>query len=83
MVELTEAAKAVLADEGYDPASGARPLRRAIQRLVEDPLSEAILKGHFKAGDTVMVDGKDGHLSFNAKKHKEEKVAAHVGQPEG
>jgi ATP-dependent Clp protease ATP-binding subunit ClpC len=55
-IELTEAAKDLLAAEGYDPALGARPLRRAIQRLVEDPLSEKILWKEFEAGDTIIVD---------------------------
>ena len=45
-----------LADRGYDPQLGARPLRRAIQRLVEDPLSERLLWKEFRAGETVMVD---------------------------
>ena len=60
-VELTEKAKARLAKEGFDPAFGARPLRRTMQRLVETPLSTKILKGEFKEGDHVIVDvGADG-----------------------
>ena len=55
-IELTEAAKDLLARKGYDPSLGARPLRRAIQRLVEDPLSEKILWKEFEAGDSVIVD---------------------------
>jgi ATP-dependent Clp protease ATP-binding subunit ClpC len=55
-IELTEGAKDLLASEGYDPALGARPLRRAIQRLIEDPLSEKILWKEFEAGDTIIVD---------------------------
>jgi ATP-dependent Clp protease ATP-binding subunit ClpC len=55
-LELTQAAKVHLADRGYDPQLGARPLRRAIQRLVEDPLSERLLWKEFRAGETVMVD---------------------------
>ena len=54
--EVTEAAKAYLAREGFDPQYGARPLRRAVQRLVEDPLAEEILLGRFLANDTVVVD---------------------------
>ncbi|HEX9993493.1 MAG TPA: ATP-dependent Clp protease ATP-binding subunit [Acidimicrobiales bacterium] len=53
---LTNEAKQHLADKGYDPALGARPLRRAIQRLVEDPLSERLLWKQFRAGETVVVD---------------------------
>jgi ATP-dependent Clp protease ATP-binding subunit ClpC len=55
-LELTQAAKVHLADKGYDPTLGARPLRRAIQRLVEDPLSERLLWKEFRAGETVIVD---------------------------
>jgi ATP-dependent Clp protease ATP-binding subunit ClpC len=55
-IELTEAAKNLLSSEGYDPALGARPLRRAIQRLVEDPLSEKILWKEYEAGDTIIID---------------------------
>ncbi len=54
--ELTEEAKAQLAKEGFDPAFGARPLRRTLQRQVENPLSTKILKGEFKEGDRIMVD---------------------------
>ncbi len=54
--EVTDAAKGFLAREGFDPQYGARPLRRAVQRLVEDPLAEEILLGKFVANDTVVVD---------------------------
>ena len=60
-VELTEAAKVELAKEGFDPVFGARPLRRTIQRRVENPLSTKILQGEFKEGTRVLVDvGADG-----------------------
>jgi ATP-dependent Clp protease ATP-binding subunit ClpC len=55
-IELTEAAKKHLAEKGYDPSLGARPLRRAIQRLVEDPLSERLLWKEFRAGQIIVVD---------------------------
>ena len=55
-LELSPAAKVLLADRGYDPSLGARPLRRAIQRLVEDPMSERLLWKEFHAGQTVHVD---------------------------
>jgi ATP-dependent Clp protease ATP-binding subunit ClpC len=55
-VELTDAARKWLAKEGYDPAFGARPLRRAIQKNVESPLSVELLGGKFKDGATVLVD---------------------------
>jgi ATP-dependent Clp protease ATP-binding subunit ClpC len=66
---LTDDAKEVLAKEGYDPQLGARPLRRAIQRLLEDPLSEKVLFKEFPAGSTILVtvDEEDGtKLSFEA-----------------
>jgi len=55
-LELTDAAKLLLADKGYDPTLGARPLRRAIQRMVEDPLSERLLWKEFRAGQNIVVD---------------------------
>ena len=64
-LEITDEAKAFLAKEGYDPAFGARPLKRAIQGLLENPLARAILAGDIVEGQTVKVDmGKDG-LSFS------------------
>ena len=53
---LTDQAKALLARKGYDPQLGARPLRRAIQRMLEDPLSEKVLFHEFAAGSTILVD---------------------------
>jgi len=58
-IELTQSAKELLAEKGYDPQLGARPLRRAIQRLVEDVLSEKILYKEFHAGDIIVVDTED------------------------
>jgi ATP-dependent Clp protease ATP-binding subunit ClpC len=63
-VELTPEAKSWLANTGYDPVYGARPLRRAIERYVENPLSTRLLKGEFKPGDTVTIDLKDESLTF-------------------
>ncbi|MBX3089838.1 MAG: ATP-dependent Clp protease ATP-binding subunit [Cryobacterium sp.] len=63
-VELTQAAKEQLIELGFDPALGARPLRRAMQREVEDRLSERILQGELNAGDHVHVDFKDGEFQF-------------------
>jgi ATP-dependent Clp protease ATP-binding subunit ClpB len=63
---VTDAALALLAREGYDPVYGARPLRRAIQRELENPLARRILAGEFHAGETVAIDiGPDGGLTFN------------------
>jgi ATP-dependent Clp protease ATP-binding subunit ClpC len=68
-IELTEKAKAWLSKEGYDPAYGARPLRRVIERYVENPLSGKVLRGELKEGDTVKIDAdKDGKgLIFKTK----------------
>jgi ATP-dependent Clp protease ATP-binding subunit ClpC len=66
-VELTKKAKIWLAKEGYDPLFGARPLRRAIERYVENPLSTKLLRGEFKEGNKIIVDLKDGELTFTAK----------------
>jgi len=63
-LEVTDAGRALIAHEGYDPQYGARPLRRAIQRLVENPLAKRILGGEFPAGTTVRVDAADGSLAF-------------------
>jgi ATP-dependent Clp protease ATP-binding subunit ClpA len=67
-VELTEAARKWLAKEGYDPAFGARPLRRAIQKHVESPLSVDLLAGKYKDGATVLVDvdEKKNQIVFHA-----------------
>ncbi len=63
-ISLTDAAKDLLADEGFDPTFGARPLRRAIQRKIEDELSEKMLDGTFKADDKVFIDADNGKLVF-------------------
>lgn len=65
-INLTDAACKLIADEGIDPAFGARPLRRAIQRMLEDPLSEEILEGKWTSGSIVNVDAVDGELIFTA-----------------
>ncbi len=67
-IELTEKAKSWLSKEGYDPIYGARPLRRVIERYVENPLSSKVLKGELKEGDTVKVDlDKENKLTFKTK----------------
>jgi len=66
-VELTDAAKSWLLKEGYDPAYGARPLRRAIQRYVENPISKGILDGEYVEGSTILVDAKGDGLTFAKK----------------
>jgi ATP-dependent Clp protease ATP-binding subunit ClpB len=63
-LELTDEAKQAVAEAGWDPAYGARPLKRSIQRLVENPLALRLLQGDFHDGDTVRVDARDGELEF-------------------
>jgi ATP-dependent Clp protease ATP-binding subunit ClpB len=63
-LELSSAAKEVLAEAGWDPAFGARPLKRAIQRLVENPLALRLLDGDFADGDTIRVDAEGGEIRF-------------------
>jgi ATP-dependent Clp protease ATP-binding subunit ClpB len=77
-LELTDAAKELLFTEGYDPNFGARPLKRAIQKLVQDPLALKILDGEVLHGDHVVVDAdqKAGKMTFKVSERVGEKVAA-------
>ena len=72
-LELTDAARELLFTEGFDPAFGARPLKRAIQKLIQDPLALKILDGEVLHGDHVVVDGKKGKMQFQ--------VSRRVGEP--
>jgi ATP-dependent Clp protease ATP-binding subunit ClpC len=63
-IELTQAAKDWLVDEGFDPAFGARPLRRAVERHIENEIAKRVLSGEFADGDTVDIDAADGKLTF-------------------
>jgi len=63
-IEASDDVKEVLTKEGFDPAFGARPLRRAVQRVIEDPLSEEILLGRFSDGDTIQAELEDGKVIF-------------------
>ena len=63
-LELTDAAADLVAGHGFDPVYGARPLKRAIQRDILDPLSIAILEGRYSDGSTIRVDVRDGRISF-------------------
>lgn len=63
-LEVTNEAKDILVQEGYDPMFGARPLRRAVQRLIENPLSEEILKGNLEPGKTIRTKVEQEHISF-------------------
>jgi ATP-dependent Clp protease ATP-binding subunit ClpB len=63
-VELTDRAKDLLIEDGYDPTYGARPLKRTIQRRVLDALAIKVLEGEFREGDTVKIDARAGELTF-------------------
>lgn len=63
-LSLSDAARDLLAEAGFDPVYGARPLKRAIQQLIENPLAQAILRGDFKSGDSVDVGVSNGQLAF-------------------
>ena len=71
--EITNAAREYLIEEGYDEKYGARPLRRTIQRKIEDPLANEILKGIFKDGSNILVDFKDGKIIFKNKPKRKKK----------
>jgi ATP-dependent Clp protease ATP-binding subunit ClpB len=64
-LEVTDRAKAFIAEKGYDPVYGARPLKRTIQRLIQDPLAVKILEGEFKEGDRVVIDSDGNELVFS------------------
>jgi len=66
-IELTPAARAHIAEEGYDPLNGARPLKRAIRRLLENPIATKLLENTFGEGDTIRVNVKNGELQFSKK----------------
>jgi ATP-dependent Clp protease ATP-binding subunit ClpB len=74
-IQVSDAAVAELAKEGFDPVYGARPLKRAIQQRIENPLSKAILEGKFGPKDTIVVDVKGGTFSFEKAKAKQKEKA--------
>ena len=61
---MEESVKELIAGKGFDPVFGARPIKRMIQRMIEDPLSLKILNGEFKAGDEIKMDVSDGTIVF-------------------
>ncbi len=63
-LDITDAAKEIIVKEGFEPKFGARPLRRAVQKLIENPLSNQIIEGKFKPGDKIIADAKDGKIFF-------------------
>ena len=66
VLDLTPAAREFLIEKGFDPLYGARPLKRTIARLLEDPLAQEIIAGHFKEGSTIHVDVENGRLVFHS-----------------
>jgi ATP-dependent Clp protease ATP-binding subunit ClpC len=82
VLEVTDNAKSLLADKGYDPEYGARPLRRVITNLVEDRLSDGILSGQFKLGSTVQIDtDENNELTFTAIESSSDTLALEAGSP--
>ena len=77
-IELTDAARDLVAERGTDRIYGARPLRRAIQTMIEDPLAEELLQGKWKAGDIVLVDAKDEKLTFTKTTGKIPEPSKHI-----
>jgi len=79
-LEITDAAKERIAAEGYDPVFGARPLKRAIQRLVQNPLALEMLEGNFRDGDTVVVDGDHGSEGLTFRRRRPAGAAEPVAE---
>ena len=79
-IEMTEAAKDYIVEKGYDEKFGARPLKRAIQKLIEDPLAEEIVNSHLNEGDTIKVDKKEGDSELKIDIVKGKKSAAEKKQ---
>jgi ATP-dependent Clp protease ATP-binding subunit ClpC len=80
-ITVTDAVKRLIAEEGYDPDFGARPLRRVIQAKVEDALSEGILAGDFALGDTVQVDVEDGKVVFKVVQSGKQEQTEKISEP--
>jgi ATP-dependent Clp protease ATP-binding subunit ClpB len=78
VVTLTDAARGLLAEKGYDPSYGARPLKRVIQKSIQDPLAEEILAGRIRDGETVEVGEQAGRFTFNGLVMGEEPKASNV-----
>jgi ATP-dependent Clp protease ATP-binding subunit ClpC len=86
-LELTGEAKDLLVEKGWDPSMGARPLRRAIQRYIEDPLADFVLREQLTPGATVVIDptpdGEDGEVRLTIVKPKKQKTPVGVGADGG
>jgi len=81
-LELSAKAKELLADKGYDPKFGARPLRRVIENMIEEPLSEGLLAGKFSEGSHIKLGVKDGEITFSPKKHSKAAKKSKEKEPE-
>jgi len=81
-LEVSEAAKDVLMEKGFDQVYGARPMRRAIQNVIEDPLAEGLLHGQFHPGDTVAADARDGEVVLEGKGVPEPEPEPEQPEPE-
>jgi ATP-dependent Clp protease ATP-binding subunit ClpC len=81
-LELTDAAKAKLAEQGYDRTLGARPLKRVIQRTIEDPLSEGVLSQEFKPGSVLIADVIEGEIKLVVKEHSHDGGDGEIQMPE-
>jgi ATP-dependent Clp protease ATP-binding subunit ClpC len=83
-IKLTDVAKDYIADKGYDEKFGARPLRRAIQKYLEDPIAEEIITAHLKSGDTLLVDydAKEDRMTMKVEKQKASKESKAKGNTE-
>ena len=66
--ELDDSARDLLLEKGYDPTYGARPMRRAVEKHLEDPMAEEIIRGELREGKTISIKAKDGYLKFTQKK---------------
>jgi ATP-dependent Clp protease ATP-binding subunit ClpB len=82
-IELTSNAKALIAAEGFDPAYGARPLKRVIQKRILDPLAQKMLSGEFREGDTVVVDAQNGEIVFWSQEYAAEVAEENGKKPVG
>jgi ATP-dependent Clp protease ATP-binding subunit ClpB len=82
-IELTANAKALVASEGFDPAYGARPLKRVIQKRVLDPLAQKMLSGEYREGDTVVVDAQNGEIVFWSEQYAAEVAKENETKPVG
>jgi ATP-dependent Clp protease ATP-binding subunit ClpB len=82
-LQLTPNAKALIAGEGYDPAYGARPLKRTIQKRILDPLAQKMLSGEYSEGDTIVVDAQNGEIVFWSEEYAAQVAKENEKKPVG